>query len=619
MTAPTKPKATKADPKNLPLHVLQQAQADRQRRDRRLKDFALGTQLIFSPAKGHERAGQTVTVTRAPRMDVENPSVRVRFEDGTEEAVTYRQLRRPTPAPTPRAPTPEVPPAVTDARARPSWPRILNLCDELAAAEQEHGQRGHILPEEREAPLPDLAALDATITHRLAILAGQIAPTGSAPAEKAALTATLREYAHTDAARRRATRPGRAVPPLVQAALAHAQWRDVTLLTAKLQTDAPELDAFEDLLVHPHLAEHPDAQRVWSLLARIAGDLLPANGRLAAALTVDLRAYAYRDATRHRLRTATSADPPGLTAQHLQQDERVLANAIARSIHNRYIIASARPGRQGRPHVDGRIRRAIRDAGRAEGLSTEQPAPRHPRASELHLTSADAYRDAVTTAFELADLLMLGKTDAAYALQEAHRAHRVQYQQSVAALNALKPQLHTGPWTQGDILSVRHEHLTYNDDGEVIAYAGMTQYYTRVTIVYGADGHAPTIANTAEIEARAGVTPDPAAWTDLDRWIMDMSDRQGGKGQGRRQDDDEHLIYRRHEGRLILRPTIQQQYPYLVDALDAIRRALPAPLSDVLDDEIPGGYPSRGFHPPKPTESTEATRGGLDKTPPKKA
>ncbi len=137
------------------------------------------------------------------------------------------------------------------------------------------------------------------------------------------------------------------------------------------------------------------------------------------------------------------------------------------------------------------------------------------------------------------------------------------YVQANTELDRARRKHHTGRYFHGDVLSVREEH----EDG------GMTQYYARLTIVFDKDGHSLVVANAAELESLTGTRAGLQAWTSLCRWIEDHSDRAGGRKQGRRQDDDEHLIYRESDDRLKLRDGLTA-YPNLLRAFECIRRAL---------------------------------------------
>lgn len=480
-----------------PPAVLHELQASSNRKARRLKPMQPGKTFLYQPRDpGLPHFGETVTVVRAPRLDVQNPSVRIRFEDGTEESVPPQRLRAVTGSVyRDTSPAPEDPPLVQDARARPTWKRILNLLDELHEADQTG------LPREQ---------LDADVRHRTAQLAGMVSPSTSSSAEKAELTQQLRTYAELDAARRRASGPGRNGRPLPRPEPLPAP-----------TTDAPE----------------------W-----------------------------------------------------LDQQQRKMVNAIARSIHLRYFISDR--DRQRTVHVPAHVRRAIREAGRSEDRSIEQPDAKAPRASELHRMAADEYQAMVGTALEVCQLLAVGKVREANALFDQQQRHRIAYALAQRQIEALRPQMHTGRFFHGDILSVRDEHAEYDEEGTFVRYHGMTQYYTRLTVIYGPDGYSVTVANAQELESRTATRAGDEAWRDLCRWIEDMSERREGRRQGRRQEDSETLIYRENEGSLRLRESIQAQYPRLTAALEVIRRSLEPAANDVLDSEVPGTerHPERGYH-----------------------
>lgn len=481
-----------------PPHLLRELRDAASRKARRLKPLQVGEIFLYQP-RDPALPGEPVTVVRAPRLDVQNPSVRIRFQDGSEQTVAPQRLKALPPGPkhTVARPLPpeQDPPLVQDARARPAWKRILALLDQL------HGADSSGQPRE---------ALDDAVRHRSAQLAGMISPRGASREEKAALAAQLRTYAELDAARRRAAVPGRTGKPLLKAE----------------PLPAPTVDAPE-----------------W-----------------------------------------------------LDQQQRRMLNAVAKSIHLRYFI-SDRDQRE-TVRVPRHVRQAIRDAGRSEDRSIEQPDAKAPRGSELHRQAADTYREMVATALDVCQLLAAGKDREARALLEQQQRHRVTYALAQRQIEALRPQLHTGRFFHGDILSVREEHAEYDEDGTFVCYHGMTQYYTRLTVIYDQDGHSLTIANAQELESRTATRAGDDAWRDLCRWMEDMSERREGKRQGRRQDDDGTLIYRDDDGHLRLRESVQQRYPRLVAALEVIRRSLEPAASDVEDAEIPGGeqHPARGYH-----------------------
>ncbi|BDP44861.1 hypothetical protein DAETH_48300 (plasmid) [Deinococcus aetherius] len=404
-------------------------------------------------------------------------------------------------------------------------------------------------------------------------------------------------------------------PPAVVDARSRPAWTNLLGLLDELHALDQDLAARGMLppedLEHPLRGREPLDAAVRHRLALLAGMTLPqgSSAEEKRALAEELRRHAELDAMSRRALLPGRSHVPGaarlvppparpktatrtpLTSEQLDQQTRRMHNVIARCIHRRYFVDDA--VRVDGPKIGRHVRRAIRDAGRAEDVAIEQPARRDPRPSELHREASDAYRSMVTSALEVSALLMRGRLDEAHAVLERHREHRHEYRQASREVEALRPQFHTGRYFRGDILSVRDEHYD-----EQQGYQGMTQHYTRLTIVYGEDGHSVIVANAAELEAATGLRVGPLGWRDLCRWIEDTSDRHDGKKPGRRAHDDEHPIYREQEGSLVLRVSVQQQYPYLTDALECIRLALPAEFNDVLDEEIPEWRPARGFHPP---------------------
>lgn len=483
---------------------MRELKASAARQARRLHPMQVGAQLQYWPlreATAHH--GETVTVLRAPRPDVNVPTARVQFDDSTKASVPVHHLRPLPPGPLyrPGQPVPEDPPAVQDARSRPVWERLLNVIDELADADLTGTPR---------------EPLDAAIRHRLAQLAGMVSPTGTPADEKGALAAQLRVYAELDAQRRRAARPGRGGHP-IQPAL-------------RLREPTDRVDTLE-----------------W-----------------------------------------------------LDQEQRRMINVIARCIHLRYFISDR--AQRHAVKVPVQVRAAVREAGRAEDRSIEQPSSTQPRASELHLLAADSYRAMVADALEVCQYLAVGKIREAQVLLQQQQAVRVKYALTTRQLEALRPLANTGRFFHGDILSVRDERP------EDQSTEGMTQYYTRLTIVYAQDGYTLTVANAAELEAQTATAAGQDAWKDLCLWITDISERRDGKKQGRRQEDAGELIYRDNAGSLRLREAISGQYPRLVAALEVVRRSLEAEGSDVLGSEIPDSHPVRGFHSALLEESKK--RGG---------
>lgn len=490
---------------------MREQQAERNRRARRLRDYAEGTAHEYRPRPSvtgpDPRYGAAVTVVRAPRPDVASPSIRVRFEDGEERSVRLSALHTPQPErsiwrePDPR---PELSPAAQHARTFPAWQNLLGVLD------TQHGLEA-LSVESR--PVGAEAELRSDIQRRVSQLVTLVLPRDVGREERQAQFDDLMRVAEQEARERRAAQPGRAGRP------------------------------------------------------RAAPVPLP---RPAAAAP--------------------------MTPEQLTRAEREMVNVIARCIHLRYFLSDKDP-------ADSEDR-AIRAAQKAGGLL---PASRPSgRASPVHGQLQDANRAMYAAALEVCQCLTSGRDAQARALLERFKAARRDVLAAEAELQAQRPAIRTGRYFHGDILSVRQEHVVLDDLGNFAGYDGMTQFYTRLTVIHSGDGLHLDIANGPEIEARTSTLVGPHGWRDLCQWIQDQSDRAEGKRRGRRQDDDRHLIYREQDGALVLRDSIRRSYPGLVPALDAVRRALDPALSDVPDDEIPSDQPRRGYHPPQVQEKRDA-------------
>ncbi|MBB5234451.1 hypothetical protein [Deinococcus budaensis] len=275
----------------------------------------------------------------------------------------------------------------------------------------------------------------------------------------------------------------------------------------------------------------------------------------------------------------------------LNQDQRAMINNIARCIHLRYFLSDAE-GRAG-ARVPGVLQQIVREAARPLG-GTDLSTPSGGKKNAVAGIMEDSLRSAYQLALEACQQLDAGQTDHARALARQVQEHRLTYLTANAELEKYRVKHHTGRYFHGDVLSVRLEH-----DG-----GGMTQFYARVTFVYAEDGHTLIVANAAEIESLTATRVGAQGWASLCRWVEDTSERAGGRKQGRRQDDDEHLIYRDHDGYLELRPTLAK-YPDLLRALEAVRRSLMIDerQKDIDLSEIPEHHPAPGYHPPVPTGS----------------
>jgi hypothetical protein len=315
-------------------------------------------------------------------------------------------------------------------------------------------------------------------------------------------------------------------------------------------------------------------------LARLI--LETASGEAAAAQTRQAQRGG-RGPVRQTVPAAPTLDPD---VARLSQEDRALVNTIARCIHRRYFLSDVEAGRT---LIAGPLRQLVREAAREVGAS-DVPVPRSARLSVASGVVQDSLQAAYAGGLDVCSRLIAGDVRGATLLAERVQAHRLDYLQANAELERTRVTHHTGRYFHGDILSVRVQ----GDDG------GMTQYYTRLTIVYAEDGHRVVVANRRELEALTGVRVGERGWASLCRWVEDLSDRAGGRKQGRRQDDDEHLVYRENEGDLRLRDSLDS-YPDLLLAFECVRRALVLGMAaaDVHVSEIPVRHPAEGYHPPQ--------------------
>ena len=449
-----------------------------------LRTLKEGQRVYYTPPKATQaHAQQRATVLRAPRLDVQQPTVRVAFGDGTQRTVPLRHLRL-------DGVRPQTPPWLGDARARPAWKRLVNLIRQ--------------------------GETDAVTLHRAQQLAGMVLPKGSALAEA---------WKGTDAAR-----------VLLEAATSEAQ-------------------------------------------SRVAG-------------------RAGRGQPRPQHLPVPTDDLANL---RLDQDQRAMVNNIARCIHRRYFLSDKElrdlsDAEREQAKIHGTLSTFIRKAQSEAGLVTVKDSSSG-RGSALHSQLHDSLAQAYPLALEACQMLVAGKGEHAVTLALQVREHLLAHIAANTELDRARRKHHTGRYFHGDVLSVREEH-----EG-----GGMTQYYARLTIVYGEDGHSLIVANAAELESLTGTRVGAQAWTSLCQWIEDMSDRAGGKKPGRRQDDDTHLIYRDHDDHLELRESIRK-YPNVLRAFECLRRALlmDEREKDVLRSEIPEHHPLPGFHAPQDSNQEES-------------
>lgn len=472
------------------------------RRPRKVTPLSLaalkpGDQVYYRPPSAtRPYAGQRAQVVRGPRADVQAPSVRLKFQDGTEKTVPVRQVGR--------GGQPEAFPFLVDARSRPSWKRLVAQLAEARTLEM--------------IEAPGSAHLRQAAEQRARQLAGMVVPKGSEASTKVDVARVLLETAQveaTAAAAREAGRSGRGrVQPL-------------------------------HLPVPTHEAE---------------------VGRL-------------------------------------NQEQRAMINNVAKCIHRRYFLSDKElrdlsDRERDDAKIHGVLRQIIR-VGEQEHGPLAVKSPRGGKGNALHGLLEDSLTQAYPLALEACQMLVAGRDDLALTLALQVQEKRLNYLAARRELDRARVKHFTGRYFHGDVLSVRQED----------ANGGMTQYYARVTILYGEDGHSLVVANAAELESLTGTRVGAQGWASLCRWALDHSERAGGRRQGRRQDDDEHLIYRDHDDHLELREAVAQ-YPDLLRALECIRRALVCgeEHKDVLRSEIPPNHPVPGYHAPLSPQPSEQAK-----------
>lgn len=389
-------------------------------------------------------------------------------------------------------------------------------------------------------------------------------------------------------------------PTYLTDARARPAWkRLVHVCLLQLQTPAPETEREQA----EYDAGHQDAeQRARQLSGMVAPAGLPRDARTDAARVLleaaysearaQLRAQPGRGGRGQPRQERLPAPTREISVATLDQERRALINNVAKCIHRRYFISDADYHAMSSEQQQERLQRrtALQIIGLAQtevGAAEVDPGDSR-KGSALHGASHDHLLAAYQKALEVCRLLHDGKVELATALADQVQDHRAAHLAAEGELERARRKHHTGRFFHGDILSVR----------ELLGDGTMIQYYTRLTIIYGADGHSVLVANAAELESSTGLKVGPGGWAALSRWIEDQSERMDGRKQGRRQDDDEHLIYRDDGESLVLRGGLS---PELVAALDCIARSLNR--HDVQRDEIPHGHPRLGVH------RTESTRG----------
>ena len=382
---------------------------------------------------------------------------------------------------------------------------------------------------------------------------------------------------------------------------------------APLIDEARRLPSWKRLLDLLSRPEEEARQQAEERARQIAGMVTPKaerkfSGDLAAQLLdaarADLAATAARQAQRGGRGPVTPAHLPvptdDLAQLELDQERRAMVNNIARCIHRRYFLSDAElrdltEQEREQERVTGLMSVFIRAAQGDAGLVPVKDSSKG-KGSALHGQLHDSLAEAYPLALEACQMLVAGKGQHALTLALEVRERLLAHVAANTELDRARRKHHTGRYFHGDVLSVREEH-----EG-----GGMTQYYAHLTIVYAEDGHSVTVANAAELESMTGTRAGVQAWTSLCRWIEDHGDRADGRKQGRRQDDDEHLIYREDRDTLVLRESVGR-YPNLLRAFECLRRALLMPErdKDVLRSEIPENHPAPGHHDLPQTRAKE--------------
>ncbi|GAA5513620.1 hypothetical protein Dcar01_02364 [Deinococcus carri] len=279
--------------------------------------------------------------------------------------------------------------------------------------------------------------------------------------------------------------------------------------------------------------------------------------------------------------------------EELNQRSRLLINNIARCIHKRYFLSDAEARETAQ--ISSTVRRMIDLAEREYGTNSRPDNSGQGKGNATAGVLQDSLLAMYSAALEACNLRAQGDTVGAEVMEREVQTYRAEYELANAELERHRKKFHTGRYFHGEILSVREERRQRDDQG-------MMQFYVRLVVVYDRDCHTPVVVNGREIEARTLVEVGEAGWAALGRWIQDLADREHGRKQGRRQDDDWHLIYRDNDGHLRLRENVSDG---LLRAFDAIRRAMV--LNDVDPAEIPSTHPEAGLHLPQ-TKNTPENR-----------
>lgn len=391
-------------------------------------------------------------------------------------------------------------------------------------------------------------------------------------------------------------------PAYLQEARRLPSWSRLVAQVREAQQQEPDSP---QAAAHAQAAEQRARQMAGMLRAIIPAEVQPqAPQLLLNAARVEAEQQQQRQAQRSGRGPVRHQLPAPVTtlvdSAQLDQEARALINLIAKSIHRRYFLSDKQieQRRSDEDREKARIHGVLRQIislGQQEVGAADIKDHSSGKGSELHGQLQDHLTAAYQKGLEVCQMLSAGRVEAAQVLAAQVQGHRAAYLVANAELEKHRRKHHTGRYFHGDILSVRVEHVLTGENGEFLGYEGMTQYYARVVFIWDEDGVTLTVANAAELEAVTGVHIGAAGWAALCRWVQDMSERAGGRKQGRRQDDDDHLIYRDDRGYLVARKGTPQE---LVLALDCIRRALVVGMAGqgIWGSELPEGAPGEGRH-----------------------
>lgn len=547
-----------------PVHLVEADRVAATQRDRYREQFTAGSTWLFVPRDtADEHHGHVVEILRAPRLDVQAPTIRVQSTKGGEPFTVrpgqLEHLPRSVYADAPRTPALDLTPQLADAQGRPVWKRLLGLCHELADADQallplldappasdprhaEYRRLRDALPEADPSTLTALrrsaearvAEIRASLTHRTVSLAGTVVPRGTRAEVRDQLAQDILRAAMLEAQQLRAARAGRNGRAL----------------------DAPQAVVEPSLVVNTSRLDQHQRHLI---------------NRLAMAIH---RRYFLSD---RELRELSAADR-------------------ARELHHRVIgtFLTEEQQRVGTAHVGSDTRKG----------------------SALYGALDDHMMAAHRLALEACRMMLAGHMPEALAAAQQVQAHRLAGHQAQMELERSRVQVSNGRHFHGDVLSVRDEHVYYDDQGAFLNYDGMTQYYARLVVLQHGQGYGVVIANSRDLEVLTGHVVPPSAWESLALWIEDQSERAEGRRSGRRPDDDEHLIYQAREGEgpndvhLELRPSLGK-YPEILRAFACLRAALEVdPEAQGITPGDLGEAPRPGKHAAKDPSKPPPKRGG---------